>query len=153
MVARLLDENGTLTYKGLRLRYVRFFADGGEEWAALRGFPLDLPSLENLGMQPNFVRALRGWGTKRGLIIVGGKTTTCVSAIKDYLERLGGFAYTMEDLHEYQMQGPSPRRASAYRSRSRTTRTGARPSRGPCAAARTTCSSARSARRRPPSTS
>jgi hypothetical protein len=50
MVARLLDENGTLTYKGLRLRYVRFFADGGEEWAALRGFPLDLPSLENLGM-------------------------------------------------------------------------------------------------------
>jgi len=103
-------EDGTVTYKGYRLRYVRFIAEANEVWAALRGFPLDLPSLEDLRMNPAFVRALRGWGQRKGLIVIGGKTsegktTTCVAAIKDYLERLGGFAYTVEDPPEYQMQG------------------------------------------------
>jgi len=104
------EDDGTLTYKGYRLRYVRFLAEGREEWAALRGFPLDLPSLEELRMNRAFVKAIRGWGQKKGLIVIGGKTsegktTTCVAAIKDYLERYGGFAYTVEDPPEYQMQG------------------------------------------------
>ena len=105
-----LVSEGTLTYKGLRLRFAKFLAAEGETWAALRAVPLDLPSLESLGLDPDFVRQLRGWGSRKGLILVGGKTgdgktTTCVAAIKDYLERLGGLAYTCEDPIEYQMQG------------------------------------------------
>lgn len=101
---------GTLTYKGLRLRYTRFLAAEGEMWAALRAVPLDLPSVEGLGLDPDFVRMLRGWGSRKGLVVVGGKTgdgktTTCVAAIRDYLERLGGLAYTVEDPVEYQMLG------------------------------------------------
>lgn len=110
IIARSPDENGTLTFKGYRLRYVKFVAAEDEVWAALRAVSLDLPSLEDLRMAPAFIRTLRGWGNKRGLVIVGGKTgdgktTTCVAAVKDYLERLGGFAYTVEDPPEYQMQG------------------------------------------------
>lgn len=101
---------GTLTYKGLRLRYARFLAAEGETWAALRAVPLDLPSIDNLGLHPDAVRMIRGWGTRKGLVVVGGKTgdgktTTCVAAIKEYLERLGGLAYTCEDPIEYQVQG------------------------------------------------
>lgn len=101
---------GTLTYKGLRLRYARFLAAEGEWWGALRAVPLDLPSIDNLGLHPEFVRMMKGWGSRKGLILVGGKTgdgktTTCVAALRDYLERIGGLAYTCEDPIEYQMQG------------------------------------------------
>jgi len=110
MVQHAADDDGTITYKGLRLRYVRFEAAENEMWIALRAVPLDLPSLETLHMDRRFIRTLRGWGNKRGLVLVGGKTgdgktTTCVAAIKDHLERYGGFAYTVEDPPEYQMQG------------------------------------------------
>lgn len=101
---------GTLTYKGLRLRYARFLAAEGEMWAALRAVPLDLPSIEHLGLHPDFVRMVRGWGHRKGLVLVGGKTgdgktTTCVAALRDYLERIGGLAYTCEDPIEFQLQG------------------------------------------------
>lgn len=101
---------GTLTYKGLRLRFARFLAAEGEWWAALRAVPLDLPSIDNLGLHPEFVKMLKGWGHRKGLILVGGKTgdgktTTCVAALRDYLERIGGLLYSCEDPIEYQMQG------------------------------------------------
>lgn len=101
---------GTLTYQGLRLRYARFRAAENENWAALRAVPLDLPSIDHLGLNPDFVRMIRGWGQRKGLILVGGKTgdgktTTCVAAIRDYLERIGGLAYTCEDPIEFQLQG------------------------------------------------
>jgi twitching motility protein PilT len=106
----MANPEGSITRKGIRLRYNRFTAAEGETWAALRGVPLDLPLLENLGMNPQFASVVKSWGTKRGLVVVGGrtgagKTTTCVSAIRDYLERLGGFAYTVEDPPEFQLQG------------------------------------------------
>lgn len=110
MLAEETVNEGTLTYKGLRLRFARFLAAEGEHWAAIRAVPLDLPDIDSLGMAPEFVRQLKGWGSRKGLILVGGKTgdgktTTCVAAIRYYLERLGGLAYTCEDPIEYQMQG------------------------------------------------
>lgn len=114
VIRGLLNEQvvseGTLTFQGLRLRYAKFLAAEGETWAALRAVPLDLPSIESLGLHPDFVRMVRGWGNRKGLILVGGKTgdgktTTCVAAIRDYLERNGGLAYTCEDPIEFQAQG------------------------------------------------
>jgi len=109
LVGEMVNE-GTITYKGLRLRYAKFLAAEGEKWAAVRAVPLDLPDIDALGLDPTFARMLKGWGSRKGLIIVGGKTgdgktTTCVAAIRHYLERLGGLAYTCEDPIEYQMQG------------------------------------------------
>lgn len=101
---------GTLTYKGKRLRYARFEAAEQEDWAALRAVPLDLPSLVDLKLNHDFVKMARGWFRKKGLIIVGGKTgdgktTTSIALLRDFLERGGGFLYTCEDPIEYQMQG------------------------------------------------
>lgn len=106
----LNDHNGTITFKGLRLRYSIFIAAEQEKWAAIRAVTLDLPDLDSLRLHPDLVRMVRGWGAKKGLILVGGKTgdgktTTSVATLKDYLERLGGFLFTLEDPADYLMQG------------------------------------------------
>jgi len=103
-------EEGTITYKGLRLRYARFTAAENEEWAAVRAVPLDLPELDELGMNPKLVMKLRGWGNKKGCIIVGGKTgegktTTSIALLNDYLRRNGGLLFTCEDPIEFLAQG------------------------------------------------
>jgi Tfp pilus assembly pilus retraction ATPase PilT len=104
----LIDE-GTITYQGLRMRYVKFSSEG-EEWASLRSIPLDVPEFDKLGLHPDFVRKMKSMAKKRGLIIVGGKTgdgktTSCVSLLKNYLDRHGGFLFTIEDPPEYAIQG------------------------------------------------
>lgn len=102
-------DEGAISYLNLRMRFVKFIADS-ENWAALRAVPLDIPSFEALKMNAGLVNIMKDWSRKKGLIVVGGstgagKTTTCISLIKDFLETRGGFAYTIEDPVEYQLQG------------------------------------------------
>lgn len=101
---------GTIQYHGLRLRYSKFMAAEEEQWCAVRAVPLDLPYLDDLNFSDEFLEIIKSWGRRKGLIIVGGrtgdgKTTTCVAAIREYLEQRGGFAFSVEDPIEYQMQG------------------------------------------------
>lgn len=104
------EDDGTVQYSALRLRYSRFQAAEEMTWAAVRAVPLDLPSLEDLRINPELLKSIRGWGKQRGLVLVGGrtgdgKTTTSVAALKYYLEAFGGLAITCEDPVEYQFQG------------------------------------------------
>ena len=109
LVKQASSEEGTITYEGMRMRYVVMSSEG-EVWASMRAVPLDVPDFEKLGLNPQFVRKMRGMAKKKGLIIVGGKTgdgktTTCVSLLKGFLERHGGMLYTIEDPPEYGLQG------------------------------------------------
>jgi len=102
-------EEGTITYQGMRMRYVTMTSEG-ETWASLRAVPLDIPDFETLGHHPEFVRKMRSMAKKKGLIIVGGKTgdgktTTCVSLLKGFLDRHGGMLFTLEDPPEHAIQG------------------------------------------------
>lgn len=104
------EDDGTVQYSALRLRYSRFMAAENMAWAAVRAVPLDLPDLEGLRINTSLLKEIYGWGRQRGLVLVGGrtgdgKTTTSVAAIKYYLETFGGLAITCEDPVEYQMQG------------------------------------------------
>ncbi len=109
------SDEGTITYQGMRMRYVTMTSEG-ESWAAMRAQPLDVPEFEKLGLHPEFVRKMRTMAKKKGLIIVGGKTgdgktTTCVSLLKYFLEKHGGMLYTLEDPPEYALQGAISDRA------------------------------------------
>lgn len=109
MVNESHGDEGTITYQGLRMRYVVMTSEG-ESWASLRAVPLDVPEFEKLGLNPEFVRKMRAMARKKGLIIVGGKTgdgktTSCVSLLKNYLDRNGGMLFTLEDPPEWALQG------------------------------------------------
>lgn len=100
---------GTITHQGMRMRYVVISTEG-EVWASLRAVPLDVPQFDKLGLNPDFVGLMKSMSRKKGLIIVGGKTgegktTTCVSLLKGYLDRHGGLLFTLEDPPEYAIQG------------------------------------------------
>jgi len=110
MIREREEDDGTVQYSALRLRYSRFKAAEDMEWAAVRAVPLDLPDLDHLRINANLLKDIQGWGRQRGLVLVGGrtgdgKTTTSVAALKYYLEKFGGLAITCEDPVEYQLQG------------------------------------------------
>jgi twitching motility protein PilT len=102
-------DEGTITYQGMRMRFVSMTTEG-ETWAALRAVPLDIPDFDSLGLEPEFVKKIKSLANKKGLIIVGGKTgegktTTCVSFLKYFLDRHGGLLFTCEDPPEYSIHG------------------------------------------------
>lgn len=108
-------EEGTITYQGMRMRFVNMTSEG-ETWSALRAVPLDVPEFDRLGLHPEFVRKMKSMAKKKGLIIVGGKTgdgktTSCVSLLKHFLDKHGGMAFTIEDPPEYGLQGAVNERA------------------------------------------
>jgi twitching motility protein PilT len=93
----------------MRMRFETTVSEG-EAWAALRGVPLDVPSFDSLGLNPDFVNKMKSLGKKKGLILVGGrtgdgKTTTCVSLLKHFLDTQGGLLYTLEDPPEWALHG------------------------------------------------
>lgn len=103
------QEEGSITYQSQRLRFEAMTSEG-EHWAAMRAMPLDVPEFDTLGHHPEFVRKMKSLAKKKGLIIVGGKTgdgktTTCVSLLKSFLDRYGGMLFTIEDPPEYALQG------------------------------------------------
>jgi twitching motility protein PilT len=109
MINALGTDEGTITFQGMRLRFETTVSED-ESWAALRGAPLDVPPIDTLGLNPDFVKIMKSLGKKKGLIIVGGstgdgKTTTCVSLLKHYLDVHGGLLYTLEDPPEWALHG------------------------------------------------
>lgn len=104
------EMDGTIQYSGLRLRFSKFEAAEDTEWAAVRAVPLDLPDLNTLRLNSALRKEIQGWGRKRGLVLIGGKTgdgktTTAIASLRYYLEQFGGLAITCEDPIEYQFQG------------------------------------------------
>jgi twitching motility protein PilT len=102
-------DEGSITYQGMRLRYANTLSDG-EPWSALRGTPLEVPEFDKLGLHPQFVQKMKSLAKKKGLIIVGGKTgdgktTSCVSLLKYFLDKHGGLLFTLEDPVEWALHG------------------------------------------------
>ena len=99
-----------LSFGGMRLRAAKLDTATGEIWAAKRRIPELPPKLDTLGFIPQLVPLLRDLGKRSGLILLcgatgQGKTTTACSLLLDYLERLGGVAFTIEDPVEYNLEG------------------------------------------------
>lgn len=102
--------HGIIEYMGRRLRYVTIKADAGEEWSAVRSLPLDLPDIDSLNINLDVLQKIKGWGRKKGFVLVSGttgagKTTTTVGLINYFMETLGGLVYTIEDPPELSMMG------------------------------------------------
>lgn len=115
LVNQINDEEGTITYQGMRMRFVNMTSEG-ETWSSLRAVALEVPEFDNLGLNADFVRKMKSLARSKGLIIVGGKTgdgktTTCVSLLKYFLDKHGGMCYTIEDPPEYAMMGAVNSRA------------------------------------------
>ncbi|MCS4089524.1 ATPase, T2SS/T4P/T4SS family [Rhizobium sp. BK176] len=115
LVNEMGGDEGTVTYQGMRLRYASFESDG-EPWSALRGTPLEIRKFDELGLHPQFVQKMKSMAKKKGLIIVGGKTgdgktTTCVSLLKYFLDKHGGLLFTAEDPPEFAISGAVNERA------------------------------------------
>lgn len=103
------QDEGTISYQGLRMRFVKMQSEEGM-WASLRAVPLEVPNFEELGLHPDFTSRMMNLSTKKGLIIVGGKTgdgktTTCMSYLKKILEEHRGLLFTMEDPPEFALDG------------------------------------------------
>ncbi len=103
-------EEASLTYDGIRLRASKIITTRGEAWAALRRVDDKPPVLDKLGFTSPVVQILRDLGRRDGLILIcggtgQGKTTTANALLYDYLNRLGGVAFTIEDPVEYLLDG------------------------------------------------
>jgi twitching motility protein PilT len=94
----------------MRLRGSRTEMSGEEVWASLRRLSLEPPTLDDLNFRSDILSEFRGWGTRSGLIVVGGatragKTTTMVGLLCDFLRTHGGVAVSIEDPEEYFLKG------------------------------------------------
>jgi hypothetical protein len=112
------DEMG-LTFEGIRLRAAKVTTAGGLVWAAMRRINDQPPKLEKLGLVPALIPQLQKLGQRDGLILLcgatgQGKTTTCCALLADYLERLGGVAFTIEDPVEYNLEGRRGKNGFCY---------------------------------------
>lgn len=102
----------SIDHDGMRMRGQLIHAVGGQEWAVMRRFPSEVPDLNNLNFSPSVLAAFREWGSRTGLVVIGGstragKTTTACALLKDYLHEHLQTAITIEDPIEYDMQGAS----------------------------------------------
>jgi twitching motility protein PilT len=75
-----------------------------------RKMPRKTPEVSKLGLPDGLTRHLLSLNRKSGLILWGGptgmgKTTSVSSLLKKFLEREGGFAYTIEDPPELPLDG------------------------------------------------
>jgi len=107
---KFTDDEMGLTFEGVRMRCAKVRTAGGLLWAALRKINSVPPALEKLGFIPQLVPHLRALGKRTGLILLcgstgQGKTTTSCSLLADFLNNLGGVAFTIEDPVEYDLEG------------------------------------------------
>ena len=107
---KFVDDEMGLTFEGVRMRCAKVRTAGGLLWASLRKINSIPPALEKLGFIPALVPHLRNLGKRQGLILLcgstgQGKTTTSCSLLADYLQNLGGVAFTIEDPVEYDLEG------------------------------------------------
>lgn len=108
--AKFVDDEMGLTFEGVRMRAAKVRTAGGLMWASLRKINSVPPPVEKLGFLPALVPHLRALGKRHGLILLcgstgQGKTTTASSLLADYLNNLGGVAFTIEDPVEYDLEG------------------------------------------------
>jgi len=99
-----------LTFGGMRLRASKLETSNGELWAAMRRISEMPPRLDQLGFMKQLPPLLREFGKRSGLILISGstgqgKTTTASSLLLEYLETMGGVAFTLEDPVEYNLAG------------------------------------------------
>ncbi len=98
-----------LKYKERNYRVERTLAMEGTQYCA-RKMPIDLPDLKNLNFPSGLLSHLYSIGNATGLILLAGatgsgKSTTIAALLKEYLERNGGYAYTIEDPIEMPLDG------------------------------------------------
>ena len=103
-------DEASVVFDGIRLRASKARTTRGETWVALRRVADKPPMLDKLGFTMPSVQALRELGDRDGLILIcggtgQGKTTTANALLYDYLNRLGGVAFTIEDPVEYLLDG------------------------------------------------
>lgn len=99
----------SVNFKGTVYRIERVMNIYGEQFCG-RKMPNSIPPFATLGFPIPLTTNLLSLSNKTGLILLagptgGGKTTTCSSLLKEYLNREGGFAYTIEDPAEMPLDG------------------------------------------------
>lgn len=98
-----------MQYKGTYFRIENVQSINGDIYC-LRRMPQTVPSIHNLNFDHRFIQYMLSLAASSGLIIWGGSTgsgkTTAISALlAEYLNLLGGFAYTIEDPAEMPLDG------------------------------------------------
>ncbi len=104
------NPDSSYEYDGMRFRQSYQKLANRQEWAILRRINAKVPTMEELSVAPHVANQLRRLGARDGLILISGptghgKTTLSFSLLKDYLERFGGVAITVEDPVEYALDG------------------------------------------------
>jgi len=107
---KFIDEEMGMTYQNVRMRAAKVQTASGMTWASLRKISSVPPKLEKLGFPANLIPHIKDLGKRHGLVLIcgatgHGKTTTSCSFLADYLNRIGGVAFTVEDPVEYDLEG------------------------------------------------
>jgi len=98
-----------LNYKGRNYRVERTIALEGVNYCA-RKMPISVPNLKDLGMPYRVYEHLVSLAGCSGLILLAGatgsgKSTTVSALLKEYLQKKGGYAFTIEDPIEMPLDG------------------------------------------------
>ncbi|MCK5297227.1 MAG: Flp pilus assembly complex ATPase component TadA [Alphaproteobacteria bacterium] len=99
----------SVCYNGMVFRVERVVALGGVQFCARR-MPKKTPDIQQLGFPAGLLKHLLTLNNSSGLILWSGptgmgKTTSVSCLLRRYLEREGGFAYTIEDPPEMPLDG------------------------------------------------
>lgn len=111
----VLEQNYTgsssyaLNFKGENYRIERIMTTTGVQYNC-RKMPTETPDIFSLGLPQPVVKQLVSLSQEAGLILIGGptgmgKTTTLSALLRQYLEKDGGFLYTVEDPPEMPLNG------------------------------------------------
>ena len=98
-----------LNYKGCNYRVERTIALEGVNYCA-RKMPTTVPNLKDLGLPYRVYEHLLSIAGGSGLILLAGatgsgKSTTVSALLKEYLQKKGGYAFTIEDPIEMPLDG------------------------------------------------
>ena len=98
-----------LNYKGRNYRVERTIALEGANYCA-RKMPTTVPNIKDLGMPYRVYEHLVSMAGATGLILLAGatgsgKSTTIAALLKEYLQKKGGYAFTIEDPIEMPLDG------------------------------------------------
>lgn len=112
---KILEQNYTgsssyaINFKGENYRIERIMTTTGVQYNC-RKMPTETPDIFSLGLPQPVVKQLISLSQEAGLILIGGptgmgKTTTLSALLRQYLEKDGGFLYTVEDPPEMPLNG------------------------------------------------
>lgn len=98
-----------LNYKGRNYRVERTIALEGVQYCA-RKMPTSVPNLKDLGLPYRVYEHLLSLAGGSGLILLAGatgsgKSTTVSALLKEFLQKKGGYAFTIEDPIEMPLDG------------------------------------------------